>query len=161
MAAGVNKNMLENQKAFLDMIAFSELGQKLLENSDNGYDVVVGGSRFYNGYKDHPRLFISLPKLGIKSSAAGRYQILARIYDYYAKLLKLTDFLPESQDKIALQIIKERGAISYINGGDIAKAIDLCKNIWASFPGAGYGQNEHKIEHLLEHYKNSGGTLII
>ena len=28
--------------------------------------------------------------------------------------------------------------------GDIRQAIDRCSNIWASLPGAGYGQFEHK-----------------
>ena len=31
-----------------------------------------------------------------------------------------------------------------IDRGDIRQAIDCCSNIWASLPGAGYGQFEHK-----------------
>ena len=31
-----------------------------------------------------------------------------------------------------------------IDRGDIRRAIDRCGNIWASLPGAGYGQFEHK-----------------
>ena len=30
-----------------------------------------------------------------------------------------------------------------IDRGDIRQAIDRCSNIWASLPGAGYGQFEH------------------
>ena len=30
-----------------------------------------------------------------------------------------------------------------IDRGDIRQAIDRCSNIWASLPGAGYGQSEH------------------
>ena len=41
---------------------------------------------------------------------------------------------------MALQQIKERGALPMINCGDIRQAIDRCGNIWASLPGAGYGQ---------------------
>ena len=44
---------------------------------------------------------------------------------------------------MALQI-KERGALPMIDRGDIRQAIDCCSNIWASLPGAGYGQFEHK-----------------
>ena len=33
-----------------------------------------------------------------------------------------------------------------IDVGDIRQAIDDCSNIWASLPGAGYGQFEHKAE---------------
>ena len=40
--------------------------------------------------------------------------------------------------------IQERGALPMIDRGDIRQAIDRCSNIWASLPGAGYGQFEHK-----------------
>ena len=49
--------------------------------------------------------------------------------------------LSESQDAVALQQIKERGALPMIDR--IRQAIDRCSNIWASLPGAGYGQFEH------------------
>ena len=71
-----------NRAAFLDMIAFSEMAPCCCPNSDNGYDVIVGGTLF-NGYADHPRQPIFLPKLGIYSTAAGRYQLLARYFDDY------------------------------------------------------------------------------
>ena len=45
---------------------------------------------------------------------------------------------------MALQQIKERGALPMIDRGDIRQAINRCSNIWASLPGAGYGQFEHK-----------------
>ena len=58
-----------------------------------------------------------------------------------AKQLGLKDFSPKSQDAVALQQIKERGALPMIDRGDIRQAIDRCgRNIWASLPGAGYGQ---------------------
>ena len=37
----------------------------------------------------------------------------------------------ESQDAVALQQIKERGALPMIDRGDIRQAIDCCSNIWA------------------------------
>ena len=39
---------------------------------------------------------------------------------------------------MALQQIKERGALPMIDRGDIRQQIDRCSNIWASLPGAGY-----------------------
>ena len=45
--------------------------------------------------------------------------------------------------------IKERGALPMIDRGDIRQAIDRCSNIWASLPGAGYGQFEHKADSLI------------
>ena len=65
--------------------------------------------------------------------------------------------LSESQDAVALQQIKERGALPMIDRGDIRQAIDRCSNIWASLPGAGYGQFEHKADSLIANSKKRAG----
>lgn len=146
-----------NLQAFLDMLAWSE-GTSRIKGSDNGYNVVVGGTLF-TGYADHPRKMINLPKLGIKSTAAGRYQLLSRYYDAYKKQLGLNDFSPSSQDAIAIQQIKERRALPDIESGDIKAAITKCSNIWASLPGAGYGQHEHKVDDLVNKFISYGGSI--
>ena len=64
--------------------------------------------------------------------------------------------LSKSQDAVALQQIKERGALPMIDRGDIRQAIDRCSNIWASLPGAGYGQFEHKADSLIAKIQRSG-----
>ena len=46
-----------------------------------------------------------------------------------------------------------------IDRGDIRQAIDRCSNIWASLPGAGYGQFEHKADSLIAKFKEAGGTV--
>ena len=47
-----------------------------------------------------------------------------------------------------------------IDRGDIRQAIDRCSsNIWASLPGAGYGQFEHKADGLIAKFKEAGGTV--
>lgn len=151
--------MTRNEKAFLDTLAVSEIGEKLLRNSENGYNVLVGGKLFHS-YADHPRKRVFISQYGLFSTAAGRYQILARYYDAYKKLLKLPDFSPASQDAIALQMIKERGALTDIANGNFGAAVAKCKNIWASLPGAGYGQHENKLADLQNIYLESGGSLI-
>ena len=60
--------------------------------------------------------------------------------------------LSESQDAVALQQIKERGALPMIDRGDIRQAIDRCSTR-ASLPGAGYGQFEHKADSLIANSK--------
>ena len=75
------------------------------------------------------------------------------------KQLGLKDFSPKSQDAVALQQIKERGALPMIDRGDIRQAIDRCSNIWASLPGAGYGQFEHKADSLIAKFKKAGRTV--
>ena len=150
--------MTKNEQAFLDMISLSE-GTSTIPDSDNGYRVVVGGSLF-DSYSDHPRKLVTLNKAGLKSTAAGRYQILARIYDHYKESLHLPDFSPDSQDRIALQLIKECKALDAINRGDFDKAVELCRSRWASLPGAGYGQHENDIEKLRLAYLDAGGAIV-
>lgn len=147
------------RKAFLDMLAWSEGTDNGRQPTKNhGYDVIVGGALF-SDYSDHPRQLVDLPRLKIKSTAAGRYQLLARYWDAYRKQLGLKDFSPASQDAVALQQIKERRALDLIDAGDIRQAIDRCSNIWASLPGAGYGQFEHKADNLIAKFKEAGGTV--
>ena len=157
----------KNRCAFLDMLAVSELGP-LLGVSDNGYNVIVGSVYSKSGnhkldlftdYRNHPRKLVDLPKLGIKSTAAGRYQILARFYDVYKVQLKLPDFSPLSQDLIALQLMRECRAFEPLDRGDIKTAITRCKSRWASLPGAGYNQNEHSMDYLVKAYTAAGGTV--
>ena len=151
---------MDNRKAFLDMIAVSELGYKLIEVSDNGYNVIVGSTPekpiLFNSYADHPRRLIQL-KPGLASTAAGRYQLLARYYDAYKRLLKLSDFSPASQDLIALQQIRERRALPDIDAGHFTVAVGKVCNIWASLPGAGYGQHENTLAYLEDAYEKAGG----
>jgi len=154
--------MTRNLRAFLDMIARAEIGKELLEKSDNGYNVVVGSRPsmpiLFGSYSDHPRLTVEYAR-GKKSTAAGRYQIIMHNYDAYKRILKLPDFSPASQDKIALRLIGECGAIADIEAGRIERAIIKCNSRWASFPGAGYGQNEHEMAALIAAYTQAGGNL--
>ncbi|WP_247308161.1 glycoside hydrolase family protein [Ralstonia pseudosolanacearum] len=146
-----------NVAAYLDMLALSEgTDNGRQPTRDRGYDVLVGGGLFVS-YADHPRIPVELPRLGIRSTAAGRYQLLARYYDPYRRLLRLIDFGPAAQDAIAVQQIRERGALADIQAGRLAAAIAKCKNIWASLPGAGYGQHEQKFETLRAQYLRCGG----
>lgn len=148
----------KNVVAFLDMLAWSEgTDNGRQQTKDHGYDVLVGGGLFTD-YSRHPNRLIKLnPKLS--STAAGRYQLLYRWHEPYIKLLKVTGFDPLVQDMIAIQQIKERRALDLIKQGDIKQAIARCSNIWASLPGAGYGQHEQKLDALLAVYKSKGGEL--
>ena len=125
---------------------------------NHGYDVIVGGELFTD-YSDHPSQTCHAKPKKLKSTGAGRYQLLSRWWDAYRKQLGLKDFSPKSQDAVALQQIKERGALPMIDRGDIRQAIDRCSNIWASLPGAGYGRLEHKADSLIAKFKEAGGTV--
>ncbi len=145
-------------RAFLDLIAYSEGTDNGRQPTNNhGYDVIVGGKLFYD-YSKHPGVYVKLnPRL--TSSAAGRYQILEKFAKHYMKQLKLPDFGPDSQDKIAIQLIKECKALDDIYAGRIHSAVYKCRSRWASLPGAGYGQHEQKIEKLIAVFKEAGGMV--
>lgn len=148
--------MNANRRAFLDMIAFSEGTPRYGDQA--GYNVIVGGGLF-DSYADHPRKLVDLPKLGIKSTAAGRYQLLSRYFDHYKNALGLPDFSPHSQDMIALQQIRECRALDDIDAGRLEAAIIKCAHIWASLPGAGYGQHENPYHLLMAAYEKAGGVV--
>lgn len=160
------RSVTGNRGAFLDMIAWSE-GTPKVEGSDDGYNVIVGETLF-DSYDDHPRKLVILNKKGLKSTAAGRYQLLARYFDHYREILDLDNkdkypdgpFSPPAQDVIAIQQIKEcRGALADIDAGSIESAIKGVSNIWASLPGNNYDQHQNSIEALLGVYKGAGGNV--
>ncbi len=157
----------DNVCAFLDMLAFAE--GTILYGGDDGYNVLVGGKTF-DSYEKHPKVYVKLsfrprvPSLSttpepitLTSSAAGRYQFLWRTWQALALKLSLPDFGPVSQDKAAIELIRERKALKDVRDGNIILAIQKCRPIWASLPGAGYGQREHKLADLLREYSKAGG----
>jgi muramidase (phage lysozyme) len=146
-----------NRGAFLDMLAQSE-GTSTITGSDDGYNVIVGG-KLFSSYADHPRQLVVLNKAGLESTAAGRYQVLEKYFDYYKKLLNLPDFSPASQDSIAIQQIKESGALQLIDNGNLLYAITKCNHIWASLPGNSYGQRQNSIDSLQAAYVKAGGII--
>ena len=60
---------------------------------------------------------------------------------------------------MALQQIKERGALPMIDRGDIRQAIDRCSNIWALLRALVMNQFEHKADSLIAKFKEAGGTV--
>lgn len=154
-----------NLRAFLDMIAFSEIGPALLAESDNGYNVIVGSKPghaiLFDTYADHPRRLMTMTIKGktVKSTAAGRYQILERYFDHYKRQLGLPDFGHDAQDRIATQLIRECSALVHINDGRFDVAANKCSSRWASLPGAGYGQHENDLADLRAAYVQAGGAL--
>jgi muramidase (phage lysozyme) len=160
-------NPQHNRKAFLDMTAFSEgtCQEKHPLTRLDGYDVIVtgvNGPEIFTDFSEHPFAHRSAKKIntkGLFSTASGRYQHMKKDWIHYRDLLKLPDFGPDSQDKWALQLVKERGAIILIDAGNIREAVKRCNNLWASFPGAGYGQFEHAMEPLIDAYVRAGGEM--
>lgn len=152
----------KNVLAFLDMLAWSEGTRTSRYTKDDGYDVVVGGinsPNTFSNYAGHPNILVKVNTQGLQSTAAGRYQLLFRWWKPYRDLLQLKDFSPESQDRVAIQQIRERRGLDDIKAGRVREAIAKCRNIWASLPGAGYQQREHRLEDLVQQYRAAGGVV--
>ncbi|ELJ9990409.1 glycoside hydrolase family 104 protein [Citrobacter freundii] len=157
----------KNLQAFLDTLAWSEGTSTSPATKCNGYDVIVTGvdgkPEIFTDFSDHPfnkgRPSKQINSRGLTSNASGRYQFMLKDWAHYKAQLGLPDFSPESQDKWAIQLIKERKALPDIEAGNIASAVSKCRNIWASLPGAGYGQREHSMDDLIARYKAAGGSV--
>ena len=147
---------INNQrKAFLDMLAWSEGTDNGRQKTRNhGYDVIVGGNWYW--LLDHPRKLVTL-----NQNSNQQAPVLPASFPLSGCLRskRLKDFSPKSQDAVALQQIKERGALPMIDRGDIRQAIDRCSNIWASLPGAGYGQFKLKADSLMQNSKKRAEQL--
>ena len=163
------KGLSANLNAVLDTLAWAEGTSTSPITKDDGYDIIVTG---LNGrgrtsdYREHPfvgpnaRELVQVNLKGLFSSAFGRYQIMRRDWPHYKALLKLPDISPESQDRYAIQVIRETHAIPLIEAGRFTEAVALFAHLWASLPGKGYeNQKQRSIEDCCKSYQLKGGTL--
>ena len=133
-------NEAQNVQRFLDFIGQAEGAE---------YDTIVGSTaknpKKFSDFTKHPRVVGLVTKDG-KSTAAGKYQITATTYDGVAKKLGITDFSPQSQDRIALALIQRKGALDDVKAGRFDQAISKLGGTWASFPSSPYKQGKRTPE---------------
>lgn len=120
-----------------------------------GYSRLFGGGQF-QGFADHPRVVVK--RSGYKSSAAGAYQALAKVWDETKRMMQLPDFTPASQDLFALGRIAARGAVDDVIAGRFDAAVKKLGNEWASLPGSPYGQPTKTIAQARSAYVANGGA---
>ncbi|HMV15718.1 MAG TPA: glycoside hydrolase family 104 protein [Chitinophagales bacterium] len=144
-----------NVQAFLKMIRYAE-GTA----GENGYRTLFGG-KLFNDFSKHPNIkvpfFNKLKGKTDYSTAAGAYQFIRPTWLEVSTKLGLSDFSPASQDKAAVEKIRQRGGLDYVIAGEFDKAVDKVKLEWASMPGAGYKQPEKKLAELKKIYVQHGG----
>jgi len=121
--------------AYLDTIAYAE-GYK--SGKPVGYDTRFGD----NPNAKNRHLIDNYEKFpdkrggkfnGVPQSASGRYQIIGTTYDEFSKKLGLSDFSPDSQDMMAVQMLIDGGVVKALWHGDFSSAVDRSGK-WASFP---------------------------
>ena len=103
--------------------------------------------------------FLGAQYVGKISTAAGRYQIRKRTFLELAAILGTNSYVEEMQDDMGILLVKRRGALAFVNAGDLKGAILACDNEWASFPGGTSHQPEHTFEYLRDFYTAAGGAL--
>ena len=120
---------INNQrKAFLDSHGW---GNPITDarTRNHGYDAVIVGGELFTDCSDHPRKLVTLnPKL--KSTGAGRYQLLSCWWDVYRKQFIWKTSLRKVRTLWHCSRLMSVVALPMIDRGDIRQAIDRCSNIW-------------------------------
>lgn len=153
------KKSLENKnvKAFLKTIRRCEG-----TDAQDGYAYLFGSSVLNNkrikDFTEHPN---KAEKFGSSNSstAAGAYQILFKVWRPIQVKYNLPDFSPASQDLACVELISERNVLQKLMDGKLSEVLNACSPVWASLPGAGYGQPEKKLSTVIGWYKNEGGII--
>lgn len=136
-----NSTQLANARDYLNMLAASE---GTASRGDRGYNVMFRGD-LVNDYSRHPNMvhtYIDKNGKQGKSTAAGRYQFLYKTYEEMAKKLGITDFSPESQDKVAIALMLEKG-VDFDDGADFGANLRKINNVWTSLAGSSLGAQYH------------------
>ena len=139
---------INNQrKAFLDMLAWSEGTDNGRQKTRNhGYDVIVGGELFTDLFRSPSQTCHVKPKTQINRRRTLPASFL------------LVGCLPQAawpersrrkSDAVALQQIKERGALPMIDRGRYPSGNRPLQQYLGFIKGAGYGQFEHKADSLI------------
>lgn len=132
---------MDNRQKFLDFLGKAEGAE---------YDTIVGGKQKIADFTKHPNI-VGLTTAEGPSTAAGKYQITGTTYRDVAPKLGITDFSPESQDKIALELIRRAGAMDAVDRGDWNTAINKLGGTWASLPSSPYKQPKRTAEFVQKH----------
>lgn len=135
-------------QGFLDLLSKAE---GTYGRGDNGYNIAFGGAPDV-GYATHPQTlhnFTQTDGKQNKTSAAGRYQITSKTYQGLQKQLGSKDFTPETQDKMAVELIRQHGALDNVLTGDYQGAIGKLGSVWASLPSSTYAQPKASMGELL------------
>jgi muramidase (phage lysozyme) len=144
--------------AFLKAIAEAEGG---------GYDFKYGAVK---GKKNDPWRFTDYsthpgPGFGGRTTAAGMYQENIDTWREMGGNMGLTDFTPETQDLIAIEILRVIKAIDSIQSGDISTALEKASRRWSSLPQgegkSGFYPNQPSVSFPIfeSNYRRLGGTV--
>lgn len=121
-----------NLAAFLKLI-------RMGESSDN-YRALVGGGEF-TSFAGHPRdtmpewRGVLNPRVNLYSTAAGGYQITYTTFNDLVRThgFARDDFSPDAQDRMAIALLKRRGAFEDVRAGRVSDAHWKLVHEWEMF----------------------------
>ena len=151
--------------AFLYMIRASEHVYPRDVENDAAYNIFYGGAHF-SDMSDHPvntgemkpvKLSDAMCRAagfgpGCVSTAAGAYQIIRPTWNRIRDKLQLPDFSKQSQDRAAVELLEESGAMELLGLDDVVGAIRKASVVWASLPGSTAQQNPKKLSYVLDRF---------
>jgi lysozyme len=143
MNARGNENLEYFNNPFVRAFAFMVM--KAEGTTKHGYYTLFGNTPI-NSLSAHPNTVIKAG--GYHSSAAGAFQFLSKTWTGLAQKLGLTDFSENSQNAAFVELLREKNALIPLLNGDFDTALNLSRRVWASLPGAGYGQGEKSLNQV-------------
>jgi muramidase (phage lysozyme) len=156
----------KNITGFLHAIQEGEV-TKAYRHTPDAYRCMFGGE-LADDLTRHPRVAFMSPWGW--TSAAGAYQAMCAVpgkvtVDTWGDFCRdmgvsVEDmpFDPPTQDCFAVWCLKRRGALNDVVNGNFDMAVWKCRQEWASFPDAPYGQPTVMLSKLRDCYMQFGGT---
>lgn len=157
---------LEENKAYLANPNVAAYLKAIAASEGGGYDFKYGAVK---GKKNDPWRFTDTSThpgagFGGRTTAAGMYQITVDTWRQFGGKMGLTDFTPNTQDLIAVDMLRTIGVIDKIKVGDVAGAMPKAALKWAALP-EGPGLANHyppqpyvEYSEFLASYRAAGGT---
>lgn len=160
------QRLAENQK-YLQDVNIQAFLKAIAEAEGGGYDFKYGAIR---GRKNDPWRFTDYSThpgagFGGKTTAAGMYQENIETWREMGGSMGLSDFTPETQDLIAVEILRVIKVIENIKSGDISAALDKASHRWSALPQgkgkAGYYPKQPSVsfDKFQSDYQRFGGSL--
>ena len=133
----------------------------------NGYRALFGyresrGGPLFDSFADHPnvrRPFRQTDGTTNYTTAAGAYQFIFPTWKRLQRKHGLADFSQASQDRAAIALIDERGALGDARAGRLNAVVAKCSAIWASLPASTYKQPLRTLEFAANAFIQGGGVI--
>ncbi|MDQ1923888.1 paar repeat-containing protein [Massilia pseudoviolaceinigra] len=157
---------LEENRVYLKQPNIRAFLRAMCHSLGGGVDFLDGAIR---GRRSDPWRFTDFsthpgPGHDGKSTAAGLYRITREIWEEYGARMDLTDFCAETQELIAVEVLRGLGVLGKIQAGDIDATLVMASACWPGLPKtpasqARFAAPDAAYESFLHKYGECGGTI--